>query len=243
MERTKYLLILLCLFHGVLLGQNHPSIYSAYISGNMSRWQYSMDSMETAQLKSDEATLDLINYQYGYIAWCISQNRMDEATVYLQKSRANLNRLEQKKYRLSLLYAYKAAFVGFEIGVSPFKAPFIGSESLEYAEKSVQLDASNALGYVQLGNIAYYTPIIFGGSKTEALGYYLKALKIFESNKILDSQNWNYLNLLAIIINAYIELNQYDKANEYCIKTLAVEPRFDWVKNSLYPQVLKNLRQ
>lgn len=56
-----------------------------------------------------------------------------------------------------------------------------------------------------------------------------------------NTYNWNYLNLLATIINAYIELEQYQKAKYFCDKTLAIEPHFDWVKRILYPQVLKQI--
>ncbi|MGC9385086.1 MAG: hypothetical protein ACP5D6_10845, partial [Kosmotogaceae bacterium] len=53
------------------------------------------------------------------------------------------------------------------------------------------------------------------------------------------NDNWNYLNLLATIINAYYEIGNYEKAKQYCIKTLAIESNFDWVKNVLYPKTLK----
>lgn len=244
MERTKYLLVVLfALFNCALYGQNNQSIYKAYTNGNMSKWKYSMDSIDAIKLKTNKEVLDLINYQYGYIAWCISKKHSVEAERYLKKAIENQKQLEQKKHSVSMRYAYKAAFVGYEIGLSPYKAPFLGPRSLEYAKKSVSLDSLNALGYMQLGNIAYYTPKIFGGSKTEALEHYLEALKIMERHNEFKASNWNYLNLLATLIKAYIELNQYETAKEYCIKTLAVEPGFDWVKNNLYPEVLKNLKQ
>ena len=80
---------------------------------------------------------------------------------------------------------------------------------------------------------------MFGGSKGLALEHYLKAMKFMESSNDYKTNNWNYLNLLATIINAHIELNQYEEAKKYCIKTLAIEPGFDWVKNNLYPKLLK----
>ncbi|MDP4186882.1 MAG: hypothetical protein Q8905_02450 [Bacteroidota bacterium] len=202
-----------------------------------------MDSVDALKQKNDKVFLDLINYQYGYIAWCIGSNKTDEAKKYLKKATGNLEKLELKNYNESMLYAYKAAFVGFEIGLAKYKAPFIGMNSLEYAKKSVSIDALNALGYMQLGNIYFYMPKFFGGSKSEALVYYLKALKLMESSKEYKTANWNYLNLLATIISAYMELNQYKEAKKYCIKTLTIEPGFDWVKNNLYPNVIKNSKQ
>ncbi len=244
MEGKKYILILLLTLSSCyLLGQNNKSIYNAYLSGNMTKWKTAMDSIDAIKQKNDKDLLDLINYQYGYIGWCIAFDKAHEAEKYLDKATGILEKLEQKKYRESMLFAYKSAFVGFEIGLAEYKAPFIGMNSLEYAKKSVSIDPSNPLGYMQLGNIYFYMPKMFGGSKSLALEYYSKALKIMESNNAYKKNNWNYLNLLATIINAYIELNQYEEAKKYCKKTLTIEPDFDWVKNNLYPKILNNLKK
>ena len=243
MERTKYLFVILfSLFTLVLFGQNNKSIYQAYVNGNMDKWKYAMDSLEAIKTISNKENLDLINYQYGYIAWCISNKKKSEAEKYMNKSKKLIELLEKQHYNLSMLYAYKAALVGFEIGISPYKAPFIGQQSLSFANQSVDFDSLNALAYMQLGNIAFYTPKMLGGSKPEAIQYYFKALKIMQEGIESTNGNWNYLNLLATIINANMELKQYELAKKYCLETLAIEPQFDWVKNELYPEILKNIK-
>lgn len=244
MEGKKHILITMLMLQSILVfGQNNESIYNAYRSGDMHKWRYAMDSIEAVKQKTDQELLDLINYQYGYIAWCIGNKKNHEAKKYLKKATDNLEKLEPKKYKTSMLYAYRAAFVGFEIGLALYKAPFIGPKSLEYAQKSIRTDTLNAIGYIQLGNIAYYTPAILGGSKNEALAHYLKALKIMEASSEFKTNNWNYLNLLATLISAYMDLNQYETSKHYCLKTLAIEPGFDWVRNNLYPQVIKKLKR
>ncbi len=244
MERKKYFLIIIIFAYCTALsGQNNGSIYKAYISGNMARWKSAMDSIDAVKQKSSKEILDLINYQYGYIAWCISNNYSDQAERYLGKARENLQLLEQKSYNVSMLNAYKAAFIGFDLGLSPLKAPFIGPKSIDYAKKSVALDPMNPLGYLQLGNIAYYAPKLVGGSKTDAMGHYLKALNLMEKNPHQTVQNWNYLNLFVTLINAYSDSGKDQIALEYCLKALAAEPEFDWVKESLYPQIVKKVKQ
>lgn len=240
MEGKAYLFVILnslCPYFS--FGQNSEAIYNAYIRGDMGKWKYSIDSLENIRNKTNEEKLELINYQYGYIAWCIDQQKINEAEKYIEKSEELIKLLEKQTYTLSILYAYKAAFVGFKIGISPYKAPFIGKQSLTYAKKSVALDSANPFAYIQLGNIAYYTPELFGGSKSEAMQHYKIALQLMERNSYSVNQNWNYLNLLAIIIQAYIDTGQYTKAKEYCIKALTIESEFDWVKNKLYPEILK----
>ncbi len=244
MEGKEYLLLtILILLNSSAIAQNNQSIYQAYVAGNMGQWKSSMDSIDAIERKTSREVLDLINYQYGYIGWCVGIKKNDEAKKLLRKAADALEQLEEKRYNESMIYAYKAAFVGFEILMAPHKAPFIGPKSLGYAKKSITLDASNALAYVQLGNIAYYTPKLFGGSKDEAIKHYLKALKIMGTSSEYSSPNWNYLNLLIALINAYMDTNLYEAAKKYCLKTLALEPGFDWVKNNLYPQVLKNLKE
>lgn len=242
MERTKYFLVcLFALFSAALIAQNNPAIYSSYAAGKMSEWKHTIDSIEALKLKGNKELLDLVNYQYGYVGWCIGKKKSEEAEQYMSSAHAILKLLEQRKYNLSILYAYKAAFVGFSIGLATYKAPIIGPKSIQYAKKSISLDSTNCWGHMQLGNIAFYTPKVFGGSKTEAVKHYLKALRLMEKDKAYRVQNWNYLNLLATIINAYMDLNQYETARKYCVKALAVEPKFSWVKNNLYPKISEKL--
>lgn len=231
------LLIVICTY---LNAQNNKTTYDAYISGNMVKWKNEMVSIEYKRDKTNKEKLDLVNFQYGYIAWCIDKDKIKEAEKLIDKSEDIIFELEKKDYNPSMLLAYKAAFIGFKIGISPYKAPFIGPKSLAFGKQSVNANPNNAFAYAQLGNIAFYTPQMFGGSKNEAMLHYLKALNLMEKQNN-NTHNWNYLNLLATIINAYIELEQFEKAKYYCEKTLSIEPHFDWVKNKLYPQVLKQL--
>ena len=230
-------LIIICTH---LNAQNNKTIYDAYISGNMIQWEKEMLSIEFKKDKTNKEKLDLLNFQFGYIAWCIDQKKTKEAEKLIDKSEKIINELEKRSYNLSMLFAYKAAIIGFKIGISPYKAPFIGSKSLAFGKQSINADPNNAFAYAQLGNIAFYTPQMFGGSKSEAMLHYLKALNLMEKQNN-NTYNWNYLNLLATIINAYIELGQFEKAKYYCEKALNTEPNFDWVKNKLYPLVLKQI--
>ncbi len=236
MEKSKCIfLILFCLGFTFVYGQN-KSIYDAYKSGDMLAWQSTMNAIEP---KTDAEILALINYQYGYTAWCIGQKRDDEAKKYLDSAQSLVKKLEKKDYHTSTLWAYKAAFVGFEIGIDPHRAPFIGLRSLAFAKQSTKADPSNYFAYLQLGNSAFYTPKVFGGSKKDAIGYYLHALELIEKDAQLLRDNWNYLNLLATIINAYYEMGDYERAQTYCTKALSVAPDFSWVKHTLYPKIRK----
>jgi tetratricopeptide (TPR) repeat protein len=246
MERPKYrlatlILIFVCSYTSY--GNFKSDIYSAYIKGDMRRWKQVMVEMENTKLAQPAYILELVNYQYGYIAWCIGNKMEDEAEIYLAKAEENIIFLENKKFDLSMVNGYKAAFYGYRIGLNSFKAPFYGPKSSKCADNAIAINKNNPFGYVQYGNIQYYMPSAFGGSKQEAIDYYTKAEKLMEQDKDKIAGDWNYLNLLTIIANAYIDIKQPEKAKIYFEKILKTEPNFEWVKDNLYPELLKRLKQ
>lgn len=240
MERTKYFIIIITLLIfecGVAAEKN--KIYAAYINGDMQQWKLVMNQMQEQTHKSSDFLVELVNYQYGYIGWCLGNNKEKEAKVNLELAEENLEKLENLKADASTINAYKSAFYGFRIGLSTLKAPFIGPKSVHHAELAIRQDKTNPMGYIQYGNSQFYMPSVFGGSKKEAVEYYIKALKLMEKDSAYLVQNWNYLSLLTQIAQAYQKMENFDEAEYYYQKTLKAEPRFSYVKNELYPEFLK----
>jgi tetratricopeptide (TPR) repeat protein len=182
-----------------------------------------------------------VNYQYGYIGWCLTNNRKDEAIVYLKLAEENVRLLEAKKFERSMICAYKAAFYGYHIAISKFSAPFLGPKSSSCASQAIQLAPKQPFGYIQLGNVKFHSPSIMGGSKIEAISYYLKAKTMMERNKDEIHGDWNYLSLLTTIAKAYESMNDLPKAKLIYEEILKFEPGFTRVRDELYPQLLKKL--
>ena len=244
MERKKYQLILFLLFFFVLsVKANYKAeVYKCYINNNMPKWKSIIDIMISVPNKNNEFRLELANYQYGYVAWCIGNDKEDIAEKYLDEAEKNIDFLEKSNYNLSMVYAYKSAFYGFRMGISKWKAPVLGPKSVDYAEKSMKADPNNPYGFIQYANAQYYMPEVFGGSKTLALNYYKKAKELMEKNPGSISLNWNYLSLLTSISQAFVDLNYLQSAKLYYEIILQKEPNFQWVKNELYPQLLAKLK-
>lgn len=238
MERKKCILIYFSLVFliSLIYNDNYDEIiYNAYRNNNMNEWKRLIDRLQSLTIQDNKILIQLINYQYGYVAWCLGNNKKKEAEHYLKLAYKNLKILLDKNYDLSTLYAYKSAFIGFEIALNVYRAPIIGKKSLEYIEKSIKLNPENYFSYFQKGNIYNYTPEIFGGSKKIAIENYKKALELYEKYE-KNLKNWNYLNLYASIIMTYIEIKDYIKARYYCEKILEKEQNFLWIKNDLYPK-------
>lgn len=239
MERKKYILIfclLVCAWTAVT-ASDRAVIYNAYITGDMEQWKTVIDKMEIRKSTEEGFLAELVNFQYGYIGWCMGNRKSKTAAGYLEKAEKNLSVLEKEKKYESLVNAYRSAFYGFRLGMSPLKAPVLGPKSVESAKKAVRLDEKNPLGYIQLGNCYFYMPVIFGGSKTTALEHYKKAQKLLEEGEV--AGDWNYLSLLTIIGQAYQDSGDLTQAKQYYDKALKTEPDFTWVKNVLLPGLVK----
>lgn len=243
MERTKrftVIALLLAFSFFTLSAQYKKDIYTCYINSNMVGWKMVIDELERTQDKSDALLLELINYQYGYIGFCMENNNKNQAKTYLKLAENNLEKLDKSGLNPSYVHAYRSAFYGFSIGINRLKAPFLGPKSISEAEKSMEQNPSNPLGFIQYGNAQFYMPPIFGGSKTEAIKYYKQAQTIMESDPLMIKYDWNYLNLLVNMAKSYTEMKEYDKADAYYRLILKVEPSFLFVKNELYPTFIKN---
>lgn len=240
MERKKCFIIMLLAFGFLLLNAQHKkAIYKAYITSNMSEWKAIIDEMQKENKKSDEFLLELINYQYGYIGWALTLDNKKQAKTYLKLSENNLEDLEERAVYPSHVDAYKSAFYGFSIGLNRLKAPFLGPKSIAAAKQSMEDNPANPYGFIQYANAQFYMPPIFGGSKTEALKYYTRAQTIMEDDGIALKNDWNYLSLLTNMAQAYSEIKEYEKAEQYYKYILEVEPSFLWVKDELYPNFIK----
>ncbi len=243
MERKKrftFMTLLLAFSLSTLSAQYKQDIYNAYITNNMEVWKATVDEMEAKEKKSDELLLELINYQYGYIGWSLGNNEKKQAKEYLKLAEDNLKRLEKTSLYPSYVDAYKSAFYGYTIGLNKLKAPFVGPKSINAAKKSMEENPNNPYGYIQYANAQFYMPPVLGGSKTEALEYYKQAQTIMEKDPVDMKNDWNYLSLLTNMAEAYTEIKEYKKAEQYFKYILKIEPNFFWVKNELYPNFIKN---
>jgi len=241
MEGAKFRLIPSIIFMLAFLpaqADNGSEIYSAYISNRMDRCKSVIDRMASIPDKDNELLLELVNYQYGYIGYCIGFDRKDEARKYLSSAQENLEILEKRGYIPSMVSAYKSAFYGFRISLNPVSAPFNGRRSMENAKTALKLDPTNYMAYVQHGNIQFYMPAAFGGSKREALEFYLKAKEFLEKNPGSVKSNWNYMSIMIVIGQTYTYLKEYESAKRIYEYILQIEPGFLYVKNDLYPKLL-----
>lgn len=243
-KRNRLIVAILLLLPLVeIMADNRSEIYSAYVNNRMDSWKSIIDRMQSSAPKDNELLLELVNYQYGYIGYCLGFEKEKEARKYLSLAEDNLSKLENAGFRIPVLNAYRAAFYAFRISLSTISAPFNGPKSLNHAKKAVEMDASDYFGYTQLGNAYFYMPASFGGSKKTAFENFSKARRLMENDPSLTKGNWNYLSLLVTIAQSHAYLEEYEKAKAEYENILKIEPGFLYVKDDLYPKLLAKMKK
>lgn len=234
----KKLFILILAFLPLYLSASDRSdIYKAFITGDIKQWKSVIDRMNREKTNNPETRAELLNYQYGYIGWCIGIKDYPEAKKYLSLAESNLEFLSANRLSRARVKAYKAAFTGYRIAMNNMLAPVLGFKSIEYAGEAAALDPSDPFVWIQNGNVEFYWPKVLGGSKKEALDHFTKALDLMEKDPSSLKENWLYINLLLLISQTYTYLDDYVSSKIYLERILKIAPDFAWVKNSKYPRI------
>ncbi len=241
----KKILLVPVLFAFVLTTEGtdiRSEIYNAYISNRMDLWKNAIDRLDALKGKSDEQVLELLNFQYGYIGYCLGFDKKEEARKYFSKALLNIDILDAKSYKPSVISAYKSAFFGYRISFNKLSAPVNGIKSVDMAKLAIEQDKTNYLGYVQYGNAQFYMPSAFGGSKKEALKYFLIARSILEKDPDSLKSDWNYMSLLILIGQAYSYLDDMEASKSIYEYILKIEPGFKYVRDDLYPKLVERMK-
>lgn len=222
--------------------QQDSAIYLCYINKDLNQWGKAIKQYQSEydKVPNDSLLLYIIKSRYGLAAHLLEEKQQDSSQFQIEKSYKAIDTLIQKNTFTSDLYAYKGALMGFEIATSPLLNAYMLPKSLSLINKSIQADSTNANGWIQKGNALYYMPSVAGGNKGKAIVYFTKALLILEYTNT-HKNNWIYLNTLAILAQAYEKTGNTTMAKLTYEKALQAEPNFMWVRDHLYPKLLKQL--
>ncbi len=240
---SRFLYILLvCNLSNIVSFPNKTEIYRAYITNRMDEWKNLIDRIESGRPEASDQLLELVNYQYGYVGYCIEHEYYKEAEKYLRAAENNSAVLEKRNYDPATLNAYRCAFYGFRIRLNNLMASIYGIKSIEFGRKAIALDRENYFVCMQYGNILFNMPEVLGGSKLEGIKYFLKAREIIERKHDEINGNWNYLSLLVLIGQSYSLINDHESAKRIYDEILNIEPEFIHVRDELYPELVKKLK-
>jgi len=218
------------------------TFYNNFINREMYKWGNVIHTIEAGKpLVTVDQKLEMINYYYGYTGYLTGRKQYDLAAPMINKAEKLIHQVLQVSPKNATAFAFKGSFLGFRMAMSRIKTFTLSRESLSDINKAYDLDPHNVQALIDMGNILYYSPRLFGGDKEEALTYYVKGIHILEKNRDTD-QNWVYLNLLTTVALAYDKTGRTEEARQTCVKILRNEPNYRYVKEVLYPGILTKTR-
>ncbi len=124
---------------------NNAVIYDAYVTGKMELWEKEMNRLQNTGNRESAFLLELVNYQYGYIGYCMGTGHKKEAREYLDLAEINLALLKQSGTALPIINAYRAAFYGFRIGLAPIQSA--NGERSQAGGRELELSQCDGFSY------------------------------------------------------------------------------------------------
>ena len=215
--------------------------YKTFVNREMYKWGELIHFTETTNPpRTIEQKLELVNYYYGYIGHLMNKKKYESAGDCIEKGQNLIDNIIKLSPNNTTALSYKGAFLGFKMGFSKVKAVYLAPKCMFEINKAYKQDHENALIIINKANLLFYSPSAIGGDKDDALQLYHKAMVLMEKNKDTD-QNWNYLNLLTTIAIGLDKTDKPREAKKMFEKILKLEPDFKWVRDDLYPNLLKRM--
>ena len=245
---NKFLgILIICIsFHSPTISQSTYTsrIYNAYLEGDMQEWLSIIEQMEDESKSADDIELlyELGVLKYGYIAYCIGNERKDEAEDYIDSVLDDIEYMNEMDPEFGKQYSLKGAINGFRIKLNPFKAIYLGPRSMKDIERAIDLDPESAPAWLEMANSEYYRPSVFGGDKVKAIETYKKSIQYFEKDSLQNKECWHYLSAMITLAKAYELTDQALLALKQYEKILSVAPDFVWVRDELYPDLVKKIQ-
>ena len=236
-KKNKILGLILLLLFPVLvesaqkkdLAYYQCAFFESYRLGNMEPWPGLIAEMEQAKSSDLMWQTEMVKALYGLVGYQIGAGKKYLARVYVDKSDIYLDKLLKDHPNNAQLHSLAGAFYGYKIGLAFYKAPFLGPKSMYHIEKSIELDPSEPMGYIEKGNSLLYRPAAFGGDKNQALIYYRKALKMMEFRN-REKCSWQQMLLRAFILKALYETNQTASARAFMLEMQKDYGSMEWIK-------------
>lgn len=226
------------------LDQARAQVYRAYLNSDKAAWEGGVARLsQLYQQTGDLNTLyELALAEYGLVAYCVGSNACPDVDSRIARTEGYLETLLSRNSAHAPGNALLGALLAMKIGLSPAKSVYLGPRSSNYISKSVSLDGSHPAGWVEMGNMKYHAPAIFGGNMDEAISSFRKAVDLFDARPNLRRYNWLYLHACTWLGKAYESKGRYYEARDIYSKVLAYEPGFTWVKNELLPAAASRVR-
>ena len=209
-------------------------MYQAYITQKKELWKKSVElaTVEFKQKPTDaHAHVSLGVAHYGLLLSTMSTEDKDLFDGYVSATKDRLKEIIELPSTAAEGKGLLSAVLGLQMAYSPMKGMLLGGKSSNLAAEAKELAPTSPLAWRFYGINKFYTPSTFGGDIKEAIVALEKSIALFESTTI--SNNWLYLDTLALLGQAYTKAGKKAKAIATFEKAIAAEPGFTYAKSLL----------
>lgn len=249
MKPALALLVLACVSVGARGGNTgdlkryQDAIYKAYVEDHMPLWESTIREMEEdyAAQPADSLLYDILLAQYGLIGYYLGNESKSKGEAMLESAEAYLDQFEETPGFEVQAKLFRAAFHAFRINLRPWRSVQLGIASERLINRALALDAEYPRGHLEKGNMLFYAPAIFGGSKRRSVEHYENAVALFRKH-LPNNHRWLYLSTLVALATAYEETDQAEAAMQTLEEALEYEPGFVWVRDELLPELKSRLQ-
>ncbi|MFN5429337.1 MAG: hypothetical protein ACK498_01205 [Cyclobacteriaceae bacterium] len=207
-------------------------MYQAYITQKKELWKKSVElaTVEFKQKPTDaHAHLSLGVAHYGLLLSTMNTEDEDLFDEYVSATKDRLKEIIDRPSTAAEGKGLLSAVLGLQMAYRPMKGMLLGGKSSNLAADAKELAPTSPLAWRFYGINKLYTPSFFGGDIKEAVLALEKSIGLFESATKI-SQNWMYLDTLALLGQAYTKAGEKAKAIATFEKAIAAEADFTYAK-------------
>ncbi len=209
-------------------------MYQAYITQKKELWKKSVE-LATVEFKlkptDAHAHVSLGVAHYGLLLSTMSTEDKDLFDEYVSATKDRLKEIIELPSTAAEGKGLLSAVLGLQMAYSPMKGMLLGGKSSNLAAEAKELAPTSPLAWRFYGINNFYTPSTFGGDIKEAIVALEKSIELFESTTI--SNNWLYLDTLALLGQAYTKAGEKAKAIATFEKAIAAEEGFTYARSLL----------
>ena len=212
--------------------------YRGYLTASKAPWEQAIQKIaQDASLDETQKLTAITEAQTGLLVYALTNQ--DEATydAVADDLEDNLETLLEQDKTDAQSLAKMARLNGATMAFNNWKAMYLGPKNEKLVDKALKADPESPEAWMQRGGSLLFTPAMFGGDVDEAVIAFEKAVQHYEAQPNHTS-NWQYLDALAWLGQAYQKAERPAEAAEVFTKALEVEPDFGWVKYKLLPKAV-----
>ncbi|MGB3851929.1 MAG: tetratricopeptide repeat protein [Tunicatimonas sp.] len=209
--------------------------YRGYLTVSKAPWEQAIQKIEQdASLDETQKLTAITEAQTGLLVYALANQ--DEATynAVADDLEDNLETLLEQDKTDARSLAKMARLNGATMAFNSWKATYLGPKNEKLVDRALKADPESPEAWMQRGGSLLFTPAMFGGDVDESVTAFEKAVRYYEAQPD-HTRNWQYLDALAWLGQAYQKAERPAEAAETFTKALEVEPDFGWVKYKLLP--------